>query len=82
MAAESLSAYTSAEPSPHKRLTRWLIRQMDAGVSRDLGLFGVLSRACGHGSLMHGVDRSLYRAAADRAGGICRSETARPYAIG
>jgi len=36
--------FTSAAQRHHKRLTRWLIRQMGRG-DRDLGLFGVLSQS-------------------------------------
>ena len=72
--------FTSAAQRHHKRLTRWLIRQMDAVIATSRPV-GVVPQAQGDGGDARRRYRCL-RAAGRSRGGVCGSQLPGRYAIG
>src|SRR5947209_13005191 len=72
--------FTSAAQRHHKRLTRWLIRQMDAVIATSDYSASYLKREST--VVMHGVDTDLYAPPADRAAAFAESGLPGRYAIG
>jgi mannosyltransferase len=72
--------FTSAAQRHHKRLTRWLIRQMDAVIATSDLSASYLKRAAK--VVMHGVDTNLYAPPADRAATFAEAKLPGRYAIG
>src|SRR3981189_465235 len=72
--------FTSAAQRHHKRLTRWLIRQMDAVIATSDFSASYLKRAAT--VVMHGVDTNLYAPPADRAATFAEAKLPGRYAIG
>ena len=72
--------FTSAAQRHHKRLTRWLIRQMDAIIATsDLSASYLKRQAT---VIMHGVDTEIYAPPVDRAAAFAESGLPGRYAIG
>jgi mannosyltransferase len=72
--------FTSAAQRHHKRLTRWLIRQMDAVIATSDYSASYLKREST--VVMHGVDTDLYAPPADRALAFAEAGLPGRYAIG
>ncbi|WFU19019.1 glycosyltransferase family 4 protein [Bradyrhizobium sp. CB3481] len=72
--------FTSAAQRHHKRLTRWLIRQMDAVIATSELSASFLQREAT--VVMHGVDTARYAPPADRATAFAESGLPGRYAIG
>jgi mannosyltransferase len=72
--------FTSAAQRHHKRLTRWLIRQMDAVIATSDFSASYLKRTAT--VVMHGVDTGLYAPPADRAAAFTEVKLPGRYAIG
>jgi mannosyltransferase len=72
--------FTSAAQRDHKRLTRWLIRQMDAVIATSDFSASYLKREAT--VVMHGVDTDLYAPPADRAAAFAEAKLPGRYAIG
>lgn len=72
--------FTSAAQRHHKRLTRWLIRQMDAVIATSDYSASYLKRAAT--VVMHGVDTDLYAPPADREAAFAKAKLPGRYAIG
>ena len=72
--------FTSAAQRHHKRLTRWLIRQMDAVIATSELSASYLRRKAT--VVMHGVDTDLYVPSADRAAVFAEAKLPGRYAIG
>ena len=66
--------FTSAAQRHHKRLTRWLIRQMDAVIATSELSASFLKREAT--VVMHGVDTDSLCTAGRSRGGVCGSQTA------
>src|SRR5436190_20905690 len=71
---------TSAAQRHHKRLTRWLIRQMDAVIATSELSASFLKREAT--VVMHGVDTERYAPPADRAAAFAEAKLPGRYAIG
>src|ERR1700738_1702658 len=72
--------FTSAAQRHHKRLTRWLIRQMDAvSATSDLSASYLKRKAT---VVMHGVDTGLYAPPVDRAAAFTEAKLPGRYALG
>src|SRR3954454_2737708 len=72
--------FTSAAQRHHKRLTRWLIRRMDAIIATSALSASFLKREAT--VVMHGVDTDSYAPPADRAAAFAQSGLPGRYAIG
>src|SRR3954453_11010013 len=72
--------FTSAAQRHHKRLTRWLIRQMDAVIATSELSASFLKRKAT--VVMHGVDTDLYAPPEDRAAAFAEAKLPGRYAIG
>ena len=72
--------FTSAAQRHHKRLTRWLIRQMDAVIATSQLSASFLKREAT--VVMHGVDTDAYAPPADRAAAFAEANLPGRYAIG
>ncbi len=72
--------FTSAAQRHHKRLTRWLIRQMDAVIATSALSASYLKRAAT--VIMHGVDTDLYAPPVNRAAAFAEAGLPGRYAIG
>jgi mannosyltransferase len=72
--------FTSAAQRHHKRLTRWLIRQMDAVIATSELSAAFLERKAT--VVMHGVDTDAYAPPADRAAAFAQARLPGRYAIG
>jgi len=72
--------FTSAAQRHHKRLTRWLIRQMDAVIATSDYSASYLKRSAT--VVMHGVDTNVYAPLADRAAAFAEAGLPGRYAIG
>jgi mannosyltransferase len=72
--------FTSAAQRHHKRLTRWLIRQMDAVIATSALSASFLEREAI--VVMHGVDTARYAPPADRAAAFAEGKLPGRYAIG
>lgn len=72
--------FTSAGQRHHKRLTRWLIRQMDAIIATSELSASFLKRDAT--VVMHGVDTARYGPPADRAAAFAEAKLPGRYAIG
>src|SRR6185312_8516982 len=72
--------FTSAAQRHHKRLTRWLIRQMDAIIATSELSASFLKREAT--VVMHGVDTARYAPPADRAAAFAEAKLPGRYAIG
>src|SRR6476646_3485803 len=72
--------FTSAAQRHHKRLTRWLIRRMDAIIATSALSASFLKRDAT--VVMHGVDTDRYAPSADRAAVFAQSGLPGRYAIG
>lgn len=72
--------FTSAAQRHHKRLTRWLIRRMDAIIATSALSASFLKRDAT--VVMHGVDTNSYAPSADRAAAFAQSGLPGRYAIG
>ena len=72
--------FTSAAQRHHKRLTRWLIRQMDAVIATSELSASFLKREAT--VVMHGVDTDRYAPPADRAAAFAEAKLPGRYAIG
>src|SRR5918911_5160359 len=72
--------FTSAAQRHHKRLTRWLIRQMDAVIATSALSASYLEREAT--VVMHGVDTDAYAPPANRAAAFAESGLPGRYAIG
>src|SRR5436305_14386431 len=72
--------FTSAAQRHHKRLTRWLIRQMDAIIATSAISASFLKREAA--VVMHGVDTDAYAPPADRAAAFAQGGLPGTYAIG
>src|SRR3954470_22648664 len=72
--------FTSAAQRHHKRLTRWLIRQMDAIIATSELSASFLKREAT--VVMHGIDTDAYAPPADRAAAFVESKLPGRYAIG
>ena len=72
--------FTSAAQRHHKRLTRWLIRQMDAVIATSELSASFLKRKAT--VVMHGVDTDAYAPPADRAAAFAEAKLPGRYAIG
>jgi mannosyltransferase len=72
--------FTSAAQRHHKRLTRWLIRQMDAVIATSELSASFLKREAT--VVMHGVDTILYAPPSDRAAAFAEAKLPGRYAIG
>src|SRR5213078_1882585 len=72
--------FTSAAQRHHKRLTRWLIRQMDAVIATSELSASFLKREAT--VVMHGVDTGRYAPPADRAAAFAEAKLPGRYAIG
>src|SRR5438034_8598965 len=72
--------FTSAAQRHHKRLTRWLIRQMDAVIATSELSASFLKRQAT--VVMHGVDTDAYAPPADRAAAFAEAKLPGRYAIG
>ena len=72
--------FTSAAQRHHKRLTRWLIRQMDAVIATSELSASFLKREAT--VVMHGVDTDAYAPPADRAAAFAEAKLPGRYAIG
>src|SRR5947209_12225008 len=72
--------FTSAAQRHHKRLTRWLIRQMDAVIATSELSASFLKREAT--VVMHGVDTERYAPPADRAEAFAEAKLPGRYAIG
>src|SRR5258708_12550747 len=71
--------FTSAAQRHHKRLTRWLIRQMDAIIATSDYSASYLKREAA--VVMHGVDTDLYAPPTDRAAAFAEAKLPGRYAI-
>ncbi|QDW39744.1 glycosyltransferase family 4 protein [Bradyrhizobium sp. KBS0727] len=72
--------FTSAAQRHHQRLTRWLIRQMDAVIATSDFSASYLKRKAT--VVMHGVDADLYAPPADRVAAFAEAKLPGRYAIG
>src|SRR3954463_15722753 len=72
--------FTSAAQRHHRRLTRWLIRQMDAVIATSELSASYLKREAT--VIPHGVDTERYAPAADRAAALAEAGLPGRYAIG
>jgi mannosyltransferase len=72
--------FTSAAQRHHTRLTRWLIRQMDAIIATSSISASYLQREST--VVMHGVDTKVYAPPSDRAAAFAESGLPGRYAIG
>src|ERR1700749_1873071 len=72
--------FTSAAQRHHKRLTRWLIRQMDAVIATSELSASFLKRQAT--VVMRGVDTDAYAPLADRAAAFAEAKLPGRYAIG
>src|SRR3954470_9212651 len=72
--------FTSAAQRHHKRLTRWLIRQMDAVIATSELSASFLKREAT--VVMHGVDADSYTPPSDRAAAFAEAKLPGRYAIG
>jgi len=72
--------FTSAAQRHHKRLTRWLISQMDAIIATSDASASYLKREAT--VIPHGVDTDVYAPPADRAAAFAESGLPGRYAIG
>jgi mannosyltransferase len=72
--------FTSAAQRHHRRLTRWLIRQMDAVIATSDVSASFLKREAT--VIPHGVDTDRYAPAADRAAAFAEAGLPGRYAIG
>src|SRR5436305_7022346 len=72
--------FTSAAQRHHKRLTRWLIQQMDAVIATSELSASFLKREAT--VVMHGVDTERYAPPADRAAAFAEAKLPGRYAIG
>src|SRR4029078_2210629 len=72
--------FTSAAQRHHKRLTRWLIRQMDAVVATSELSASFLERKAT--LVMRGVDTAPYAPPPARAAALAEAKLAGHYAIG
>jgi mannosyltransferase len=72
--------FTSAAQRHHKRLTRWLIRQMDAIIATSALSASFLRREAT--VVMHGVDTGSYAPPIDRAAAFADTNMPGRYAIG
>lgn len=72
--------FTSAAQRHHKRLTRWLIAQMDAIIATSDASAAYLKREAT--VIPHGVDADVYAPPADRAAAFTESGLPGRYAIG
>lgn len=72
--------FTSAAQRHHKRLTRWLIAQMDAIIATSDASAAYLKREAT--VIPHGVDTDVYAPPADRAAAFTESGLPGRYAIG
>jgi len=72
--------FTSAAQRHHKRLTRWLIRQMDAIIATSDASASYLKREAT--VIPHGVDTDVYAPPPDRAAAFAESGLPGRYAIG
>jgi mannosyltransferase len=72
--------FTSAAQRRHKRLTRWLIRQMDAIIATSDASASYLEREAT--VIPHGVDTDVYAPPPDRAAAFAESGLPGRYAIG
>src|SRR2546430_16775174 len=72
--------FTSAAQRHHKRLTRWLIRQMDAVIATSELSKSFLRREAT--VVMHGVDTARYAPPSDRAAAFADAKLPGRYAIG
>jgi mannosyltransferase len=70
--------FTSAAQRHHKRLTRWLIRQMDAVIATSELSASFLKREAV--VVMHGVDTDAYAPPADRAAAFAEAKLPGRYA--
>ena len=72
--------FTSAAQRHHKRLTRWLIRKMDAIIATSDASASYLKREAT--AIPHGVDTDTYAPPPDRAAAFAESRLPGRYAIG
>ncbi len=72
--------FTSAAQRHHKRLTRWLIRNMDAIIATSDASASYLKREAA--VIPHGVDTDVYAPPADRAAAFAEGGLPGRYAIG
>ena len=72
--------FTSAAQRHHKRLTRWLISQMDAIIATSDASASYLKREAT--VIPHGVDTDVYAPPADRAAAFAESGLPGRYAVG
>src|SRR5690242_17257258 len=72
--------FTSAAQRHHKRLTRWLIQNMDAIIATSDASASYLKREAT--VIPHGVDTDIYAPPADRAAAFAESGLPGRYAIG
>jgi len=72
--------FTSAAQRHHKRLTRWLIQNMDAIIATSDASASYLKREAT--VIPHGVDTDIYAPPADRAAAFAESGLPGHYAIG
>lgn len=72
--------FTSAAQRHHKRLTRWLIRKMDAVIATSDVSASYLKR--GSTVIPHGIDTDVYAPPPDRAAAFAESALPGRYAIG
>lgn len=72
--------FTSAAQRHHKRLTRWLIRQMDAIIATSAFSASYLKREST--VVMHGVDTNVYSPPKDRAAAFAEAKLHGRYAVG
>jgi mannosyltransferase len=72
--------FTSAAQRHHKRLTRWLIRQMDAIIATSDASASYLKREAT--VIPHGVDTDVYAPPPDRVAAFAESGLPGRYAIG
>ncbi|MDI1263465.1 MAG: glycosyltransferase family 4 protein [bacterium] len=72
--------FTSAAQRHHKRLTRWLIRQMDAIIATSALSASFLRREAT--VVVHGVDTDSYAPPIDRAAAFAEANMQGRYAIG
>jgi mannosyltransferase len=72
--------FTSAAQRHHKRLTRWLIVQMDAVIATSDFSASYLQRPAT--VVMHGVDTGLYAPPTDRAAAFAEAKLPGRYAVG
>src|SRR3954469_25148292 len=72
--------FTSAAQRHHQRLTRWLIRQMDAVIATSDYSASYLKREST--VVMHGVDTDVYAPPRDRAAALAEAGLPGRYAVG